>query len=180
MSDAAAQPWQDDRRIADFLNYWRSKRPAAGRLPPKPAIDPVELGAGMLPILALIEPIDGGARFRYRLSGTRMNADAGLDLTGRYVDELNPNRDYARYLTGLYRMTMQHRLPVYSETRYRARSGRMGTTRRLLCPLAKDGVSVDTIVCAQVLEPDDQRFIEAPTLTYAASFEPVCVFVIAD
>lgn len=180
MGDAAAQPWLIDRRIARLLEYWRSKRPAPNRLPGRARIDPVELGPEMLPHVALIDAVDGGARFRFRLVGTRLNAESGLDLTGRYVDELNPNRDYAEYITGLYRLTMQHRLPTYSETRYRASSGRIGRTRRLLCPLAADGVTVDMFACAQVMETDNQRFAEAPTLTFAATFEPVCALVITD
>lgn len=178
MMSAVGEPWQTDHRITRLLDYWRAKRPAGGLLPGRAAISPVELGPGMLPHVALIDVINGGERFRFRLVGTKLNADAGLDLTGRFVDELRPDPDYAKYITGLYRMTIQHRLPVYSETRYRAASGRIGQTHRLLCPLATDGISIDMFACAQVTEADDQCFAEAPTLTFAASFEPLCALVI--
>lgn len=178
MGDAPAEPWLADRRLARLLAYWQHKRPAPDRLPRRADIDPLELGRELLPYVALIEVADGGARFRFRLVGTRLSADAGLDLTGRFIDEVNPSRDYADYIGGLYRLTLRERRPTYSETRYLAESGRTGYTRRLLCPLAADGQTVDMFVGAQVMETDEERFVDPLTMTFAARFEPLCAIVI--
>jgi hypothetical protein len=176
MTDAAViRPWLRDRRIAHLLALWRAARPAAdreaGRLPSRAAIDPLQLGSDTLPYVALIECTHGGERFRFRLVGSKLVEHAGLDLTGSYIDDLNPNRDYAEYINGLYRLARDSRRPVYSETRYRAPSGRVGLTRRLICPLADDGLTVDRFVGAQVFETDDREG-DAPTYTFAASFLP--------
>src|SRR3546814_4429619 len=84
---AADRPWTADRRILRLLQYWRDGRPGPGLLPGRQAIDPIVLGPDLLPLMALVEPIDDGRRFRFRLVGTELARNAGLDLTGRYVDE---------------------------------------------------------------------------------------------
>lgn len=180
MSDAAiSQPWRQERRIAALLHYWRAVRPAPDRLPSRAAIDPVQLGPEILPYLALVDVTHGGTRFRFRLVGSGLVEHAGLDLSGRYIDDLNPNTDYVTYINGLYRTARDTRLPNYSETRYRAASGRVGLTRRILCPLASDGLTVDKFVGLQVFETDD-RDGDAPTYTYAASFLPGMTVALAD
>lgn len=185
MSDAATvRPWLQDRRIARLLACWRAARPkseqgAAARLPSRDAIDPVQLGPELLPYLALVDVTHGGTRFRFRLVGSGLAEHAGLDLTGSYIDDLNPNADYVAYINGLYRQARDTRLPNYSETRYRAASGRVGLTRRLLCPLASDGLTVDKFVGLQVFETDRGEG-DAPTYTYAASFLPGILRPVAD
>lgn len=180
MSDAAvSQPWLHDRRIAHLLDVWRMARLAPGLLPPRTAIDPVLLGADLLPYTALVDATHGGTRFRFRLVGGKLIEHAGLDLSGHYIDELNPNRDYADYINGLYLRTVAERLPVYSETRYRAPSGRSGLTRRLTCPLTTDGSTVNMFVAAQVFETDN-GLGDAPTYTHAASFVPGLTAAIPD
>ena len=180
MSDAAtSRPWQQDRRIARLLTLWRAARPAPDRLPARAAIDPVQLGPEVLPYLALVDVTHGGARFRFRLVGSGLVEHAGLDLSGSYIDDLNPNKDYAEYINSLYRQARDTRLPNYSETRYRAASGRVGLTRRLLCPLASDGLTVDKFVGLQVFETD-RGDGDAPTYTYAASFQPGVIVALTD
>jgi hypothetical protein len=180
MSDAAtSRPWAEDRRIAALLQFWRAARPAPDRLPLRAAIDPVQLGPDILPYMVLVEATDGATRFRFRLVGSQLAEHAGLDLSGSYIEDLNPNAEYVAYINGLYRMARDTRLPNYSETRYRAASGRVGLTRRILCPLANDGLTVDKFVGLQVFETD-QGEGDAPTYTYAASFQPGIVRTLAD
>lgn len=180
MTDTAAtQPWLQDRRIAHLLQLWRAARPAPDRLPSRDVIDPVMLGAELLPYAALVDVTHGGTRFRFRLVGSGLVAHAGLDLSGSYIDDLNPNRDYAEYINDLYRLSRDRRLPVYSETRYRAASGRVGLTRRLLCPLAGEDGAVTKFVAAQVFETD-RGDGDAPTYTYAANFLPGLARALAD
>lgn len=180
MSDAATvRPWLQDRRIARLLTLWRAARPAPDRLPARAAIDPVTLGAELLPYAALIEATHNAARFRFRLVGSKLAEHAGLDLTGHYIEDINPNREYADYVNSLYRLARDEGLPIYSETRYRAPSGRVGLTRRLTCPLAADGRRVDMFVAVQVFETDSGEG-DAPTYTYAASFLPGILRPVAD
>lgn len=185
MSDAAtSRPWAEDRRIARLLEIWRAARPkseqgAPARLPGRAAADPLTLGAELLPYAALIDATDNATRFRFRLVGSRLAEHAGLDLTGHYIEDINPNQSYCEYVNSLYRQARDTGLPVYSETRYRAPSGRVGLTRRLTCPLAADGIRVDMFVAVQVFETD-RGDGDAPTYTYAASFLPGILKPVAD
>lgn len=178
MTGTAAQPWHADHRLSHLLEVWQRQCPGQDRLPPRTAIDPIALGPELLPYVALIEAVDGGARFRFRLVGSQLAENAGLDLTGRYVDEVNPNKNYAAYIADLYAQSMQAKRPVYSETRYRSGSGRIGLTRRLICPLSGDGGEAEMFVAAQVFEADN-RLGDAPTYTFAEGFEPGPTLIVA-
>lgn len=179
MNTAVGQPWLSDRRIARLLELWRRGRPGPGILPSRQDLDPLILGPDLLPYVALVDVTHDGTRFRFRLVGTKLIAHAGLDLTGHYIDELNPNRDYADYINGLYRQSMTTYLPVYSETRYRAPSDRVGLTRRLTCPLASDGGMIDMFIAVQTFQTDSGPG-DPPTYTYAASFMPGVSAIVAD
>ena len=94
-----------------------------------------------------------------------------MELTGLYVDTLNPNRRYAAYIEGLYDRVVETRRPVYSESAaLAARSRSTRLTRRLTCPLASDGTTVDMFLSAQVFEEHGVTGI--PSLTFADEFEP--------
>lgn len=98
-----------------------------------------------------------------------MSAAAGLELTGQFVDTLNPNKKYAAYIEGIYGLAMEARRPVYSESlAMAARASATRTTRRLTCPLASDGRTIDMFFSAQTFEETGGS--AAPSLTYADSF----------
>lgn len=164
------KPWLHDPVLSRALGYWHSKC-VAGRLPARSAIDPLDLDPSLLPHVVLTEVVQVGERrrFRFRLSGTAVSAAAGLELTGQFVDALNPNKQYAAYIEGLYNLAIQARRPVYSESlAMAARASATRATRRILCPLSNDGTVVD--MCLGVQTFGDTGGIEPPSLTYADSF----------
>lgn len=165
--------------IHRLLDLWRSnRRRRNGLLPERQDFDPLELGAKLLPYVSIVELDEG--RLRFRLCGTGLAKAAGLDLTGAYVDELNPNKNYARYITGLYEQAMSHRLPVLSESVFiGAREVAKGHTQRLVCPLAYDGERVDHFIGTQIFETSKDSIGDL-TMTYAAGFVPGETRVIED
>ena len=142
----------DDPIIQGLLAFWehaRGDRP----MPTRADIDPVRLGPKLLPYILLVDAVDHGKRFRYRLCGSANQEAAGVDLTGRHVDELNPNADYIRYMTELYRRAMDAARPTYSESRYMPLNGAaIRRTRRLVCPIGDDGAIVERFVSAQTFQ----------------------------
>jgi hypothetical protein len=159
-----------DIRLKRLLEYWEDKR-GANDMPTRADIDPMTIGKDLLPWIALIEVIDGGARFRFRLCGTGLAGIAGLDLTGRYIDELNPNQAYADYIIGLYRLGVARRRPVYSQTAYVATStSPRRRTERLLCPLRDATGAVAMFIAGQISAEIGAGIY--PTLTYADAFYP--------
>lgn len=159
-----------DPRLKRLLAYWDSKR-GTSEMPTRADIDPMTIGKDLLPWIALTEVIDGGARFRFRLCGTGLAGIAGLDLTGHYIDELNPNHAYADYMSGLYRLAIVRRRPVYSETAYVSTStSPRRQTQRLICPLRDDAGAVAMCIAGQVSAEIGAGIY--PTLTYADAFHP--------
>lgn len=62
-------------RLRELLEYWRSKR-GSRLMPARADIDPIEIPT-LLPIIGLVDVLDGGARFRFRLLGTEVVDAAG-------------------------------------------------------------------------------------------------------
>ena len=164
--------------IRQLLRLWRAQRGRRGGLPRRQDFDPLELGSKLLPYISIVELDEG--RLRFRLCGTGLAKAAGLDLTGAYVDEINPNKDYARYITGLYEQAISHGLPILSESIFIGGIAvARGRTQRLICPLAHDGEGVDHFIGTQIFERGKDSVGDL-TMTYAAGFLPGETRVIED
>lgn len=71
-----------------LLEYWNGKR--GGRaMPDRADINPSDL-VRLLPSLGIIEAIDGGRDFRFRLYGSMLADQTGIDRTGELFSELEP------------------------------------------------------------------------------------------
>ncbi|WP_339831023.1 PAS domain-containing protein [uncultured Parvibaculum sp.] len=69
-------------------DYWQSKR-GERPMPDRADIRPSDF-ARMLPSLAIIEVIDGGRDFRFRLFGSELANWMGCDRTDQYFSEMLP------------------------------------------------------------------------------------------
>jgi hypothetical protein len=76
--------YRDDPVLGPVLAYGVRKR-GFRSMPRKCDIDATEIPPRLLPNLQLIDVIDGGARFRYRLVGTASVEAFGDDYTGKYA-----------------------------------------------------------------------------------------------
>jgi hypothetical protein len=140
-------------RIQRIFEYWRSKATGSG-IPRRAAIDPIDL-ADVLSCLMLIEVVDG--RFRYRLVGTEVAANAGGDFTGTFLDEQRfANRDF--YLA-CYRDARAHAAPVFGLDHWAYSDGRNGVAEFAMLPLALVGNTV-----AQILTVEDTKEFDATGL----------------
>src|SRR5262249_4977641 len=83
-----------------------------GRIPERSAFGPETLHPlGLLPNVMLVEVIDGGARFRYRLVGTEITSTVGRDATGKFFDELYTPRTL-KDRTAALRWVLRERRPL--------------------------------------------------------------------
>ncbi len=137
-----------DARLRALFGYWREKR-GDRAMPARADLDPLEIPT-LLPIVGLVDVLDGGARFRYRLTGTEIVDVDGHDPTGRFLDEAPPDAGYADYLIGLFREVTRERRALYGESDSRGQGRIERRVRRLLMPLSCDGRSVDMIFGGQV------------------------------
>src|SRR6266481_8654777 len=97
----------EDSRLAQLLVHWRG---LAGDddLPPAEAIDPAAL-VFILGWLMIIDPLEGGADFSYRLYGTNIAEVMGRDLTGCKLSDSFPQ--VAAFAGDVYRQAMRDRRP---------------------------------------------------------------------
>ena len=133
-------------RVRRIYDYWRSKA-MDGRIPRRADIDPIEL-PDVLSCLMIVEVI--GDRFRYRLVGTEVAANAGGDFTGAFLDAQDfANRDF--YLA-CYREVRAQGQPIFGLDHWAYPDGRAGVAEFAMLPLALEGNTV-----AQILSVEDTK-----------------------
>jgi hypothetical protein len=137
---------RDEPLLKAVFDFCAARR--GGRAMPRRAdIDPVDMPRFVLPYLVLFDVIDGGARFRWRLSGTEVVSRFGRDSTGRFGDEALSG-DYLAFITSLVQQVCRCRVPVYSLAIFRWEEARTMSTSRLYVPLGEDGDGVSQILAA--------------------------------
>mgnify|MGYP003672101689 CR=1 FL=1 len=97
-----------------LVTYWRGK--CAQRIAPSRAdIDPLELGAALLPHVMLIDVISelGKRRYRFRLAGAEAGHYYAIEANRRYFDEVLPPRALAVH-TWIAEAVVSTRLPLRS------------------------------------------------------------------
>lgn len=119
----------------------------AAAIPFKRDIDPTEIPPEVLPNLQLVDVIDDGARFRYRLIGTGLVDIYGKDYTGTYVDEL-VSGDRLAFIQRAYRSVCQLKVPIFSHNHYHTIRGADLVANRIYMPLSNDGTEVHCILGA--------------------------------
>jgi hypothetical protein len=107
-----------------------------GALPHIREIDPFKLRPA-LGYLMVLDPLDGGRDFRYRLYGSAIARISGLDMTGRKTSEHPASSYVAEFNIAINRAALKARVPIYSTRRP---VGAELTTRwhRLSLPFADD------------------------------------------
>ncbi len=139
----------DDARLAHVLSCWQRWR-GANLWPARDDIDPADLRQ-LLPNLFMVEAVDGGARFRYILSGATVRQQLGFELSGRYLDETfsgvqleRAAHDYRTVITGCAHYALQH---------WSQRGRQIMQFRRLLLPVAVDRIRIDLVLGFALYDP---------------------------
>lgn len=118
--------------------YWNGLR-RDGALPRRADIQPADI-KDLLPHVALLDVIDNGERFRYRLVGTSIAHHFGYDFTGRYMDEMFKEPDLSRFL-GWFREAVRGKRIHYVSLQWKHHNKPYIRYERVLLPLAEaDGV----------------------------------------
>jgi hypothetical protein len=132
--------------INELVAYWERKR--TGRFAPRRAeIDPTELGPH-LPHVFMVDVLQGGADFRFRLIGTEIVKGLGRDSTGMRFSELYRGQPEAlQKLLAIFRTIIEEKRPVFGRGSVFWLPSR--DTRRFavgFLPLSDDGVSVNIVL----------------------------------
>lgn len=137
-----------DPRLRRLHAYWSGLR--GGRLAPgRSDLDPMAMRE-LLGQIAVVElqPGDGAARYHYRLMGTRLADQDGVDLTGKSLAS-DPSEGQRDQLCRHYDAVVQSQQPAYRELerQQRDRRYRYGC---LAMPLSQTGTGVDGLLVARV------------------------------
>ncbi|WP_020594174.1 PAS domain-containing protein [Kiloniella laminariae] len=132
--------WQVDadnlpcEELKFLLNWWEATR--AGRFAPMPTdVDPFALRP-VLGRVTVLDVLDGGEDFRYRLYGSAIMNEPGKDLTGQLVSEIwTPLR---AFFAITYRALLKRREPLYTR-HVPHHSLKLSTWDRLILPLGENG-----------------------------------------
>lgn len=164
MTSGLSLPFADDRILLNLAAYWSAKR-GGERLPPRRAIDPLDMPRRLLPHLALAEPTGEGMAVRFRLLGTELVQRAGRDDTGRTSADILQG-GYRDYIETLYATVIAEGRPLYAEsTRVWAEEG-TGRVRRLMLPVTADDLtgSVAFVLSAQSWAPAPESGGRQPSM----------------
>jgi len=144
--------YRDDPILGTALAYWIEKR--GNRLmPSRRDIDPTEIPRKTLRNLQIIDVVDDGARYRYRLIGTATVEAYGEDFTGRYTDEMFPP-DLRNFIHGIFGNVSAWKAPLYLKNRYVTAKGFKLASKRIYMPLSDDNSRVNHIFGALTFEYD--------------------------
>jgi hypothetical protein len=138
--------------LAFLLRYWDGlPRHSGARFPHWRRVDPLEMREA-LGHVALIDVVDGGADFIYRVYGTRIAERYGSDLTGRRTSETDGGSYAAAFLVAVYRAVLARREPMFSVHFPSPRSSTAKWTRVVL-PLVGDDGTIERFLAGIIAGP---------------------------
>lgn len=128
-----------------LLQDWEQRR--HGRdFPTRSDFDPLDLKY-VLGDLSLIDVLHDPLRFRIRLHGTNVVDRGGVDLTGKFIDEMPDERRRAN-MTRHWRQVIADRRPSVIAFEDEYSDQRRWNCEILLLPLSSDGTTIDMLMTA--------------------------------
>jgi hypothetical protein len=139
-----------------LLEYWSALKRDDG-LPQVGAVDPLGMRSS-LGYVMLVDAVDGGHDFRYRLFGSAVAAVSGFDMTRQLLSEHPASTHILEFALALYRAAMRRREAVFSQY---APSGTLMTAQwqRIAFPLAGSSGDVVRFLAGTVPVGRDGRIV---------------------
>jgi len=152
--DIDAQALAHDERLLALYRLWDSKR-GGRRLPARSDFDHAEL-APWFGNLIILDVLDGGKNFHYRLFGVTLAEEAGFDMTGRKLSDY-PIASNLPHFFAVFTEIIKRRAPALSE--HDPAVPNVRRRRRLILPLGRDGETVDMMMtynyAVEIVRPPD-------------------------
>ncbi|MGE5201747.1 MAG: PAS domain-containing protein [Acidobacteriota bacterium] len=128
-----------------LLEHWNGLI-REGALPNARQIDPFALRPALGHLL-VIETVDGGRDFRYRLYGSVIARISGFDMTGQLVSKHRASTHVAELAVAVYRAVVQTRRPIFT-SRQPAHAERTTVWHRIILPFVDDSDTVVRLLAA--------------------------------
>jgi hypothetical protein len=132
--------------VCEALAAWDRIR-ADRQMPSRAEMSP-RVMRGFLKHMALIQVIDGGNDFRFRVVGDAVVIQQGMALNGVTTSDLDTRiPGYGAQLARAYRRVVRHRAPLaYRGLYFRPADKHTFSHEALMAPLGDDGESVDHLI----------------------------------
>lgn len=131
--------------VHSLQEWWRDN--AHDGIPDRANFQPGDF-TRLLPYLLISDVEHAPFRIRYRLVGTRVVEATGLDITGRYLDELDPVNEEEPWADD-YALAYETRKPVVGTTTVRTKSGLRFVYEFGIFPVSKGGNAVEQFVAVE-------------------------------
>lgn len=143
----AEPPPHHNNAIGHFDGYWRSLTAKLECFPSRKDLDPVAMGAMILPWMLIVElrEDEDGIFFFYRLCGTEMAALVGHDVTGQTSREVVSDKSL-KVVVEPYFFTLREEIPSFWETSVYHELYHWRPTVRGIWPLSTSGEKIDMFV----------------------------------
>lgn len=137
----------EDARLRAMLAEWNAERARSGRVPHPDCVEPLRFREALGYIMVL-DVVEGGRDFRYRLYGTEISRRFMRDLTGRLVSEV-PFRLSRVFFLAVYQAVIELQVPVFTKHAPPA-SVHVTSWSRLILPLSSDGNAIDRFLVGNI------------------------------
>ena len=134
-------PIREASRVPEFTlasgvyEVW--SRLSCDGLPAHPDLDPLRFGPKPLPNMALIDVLNTGADYRWRLCGERVAMMLGTRLKGKRLSELEAQLGDGMAFRGLLDQVVRYRAPRFYVMRHTTLVGTPKRTYGVLLPLCR-------------------------------------------
>lgn len=137
-------------KLRFLFRYW-SGLPRSGAGPRVDRIDPLDMRPALGNIM-LVDVVEGGRDFRYRLYGSVLAEVSGLDMTGKLVSEHHASLYAIEFTLAAYGAVLLRPDPVFT-TRMPAGAMHTAEWHRLVLPLVDEAGTVSRFLVGMVLIP---------------------------
>ncbi|WP_218048747.1 PAS domain-containing protein [Curvivirga aplysinae] len=127
-------------------------------VPHKSQINPLEIGAETLPYLAILEVVNDGVDYLYRLVGTALVHAIDKDFTGETIVNFFGRHDELSVLEG-YEQARKSQLPLVDTGDFRDKSREFISYQRLILPFELDDEVRIFLACFDFDRVDFPSFI---------------------
>ena len=131
--------------LRELLDYWKDCR-SDGEVPLRTDVDPIDIPQ-LLPHLCLVDVLDGGDDYKFRVVGTAVVDGIGEDWTGKTAREVEFDGRYPD-VSDQYRKVVETRAPVWADNDMNINDRRL-RFEILILPLSDENGQVTKILCGK-------------------------------
>ena len=137
----------EDERLQQLLAYWQDKR-TGGPAAPMREIDPAEMRF-ILGYLMILEALEDGADFRYRLYGSLIAERFGRDVTGQTIRTFGDGEYIVNFFLATYQAVLERATPMLT-THFPRPGSQTASWTRLILPLSDESGAVARLLVGQI------------------------------